>query len=179
MADVTPAAMDPFVYGIRLVLVRELTAFQREIEMFPDDELVWTAPPGISNSAGNLALHVAGNLQHFVGAILGGSGYVRTREREFSRRSGTRAELVQELARASEVVSRVLPGVPTEALSRTFPDRVYGIEVPTRLFLLHLVTHLAHHLGQTGYLRRVVTGESRVSGAIAVLELADKAADPV
>ena len=179
MAEVKTAAMDPLVHGIRLVLVRELTAFQREIEMFPDDELVWRAPPGISNSAGNLALHVAGNLQHFVGAVLGASGYVRAREREFSRRSGTRAELVQELARAIEAVRSVLPGVPTEALSRTFPDHVYGIEVPTRLFLLHLVTHLAHHLGQAGYLRRALTGENRVSGAIAVLELADEAGDRV
>src|SRR5678815_2545300 len=82
--------------GLRIVIGRE-GALQREIELFPDDELLWKTPPGIANSAGNLALHVCGNLQYFVGAVLGETGYVRDRPLEFSRRSGTRAELVREL----------------------------------------------------------------------------------
>jgi uncharacterized damage-inducible protein DinB len=167
--------MDPLVDGVRLVLVRELKAFQREIEMFPDDELVWRTTSGVSNSAATLALHVCGNLQHFVGAVLGATGYVRNRDLEFSRRSGPRAELARELGRAIEVVQAVLPGIPAESLSREYPEAVGGIRLPTGLFLLHLATHLAHHLGQAGYLRRVLTGENRGSGAISVKALAEAA----
>lgn len=60
--------------NLAILLVRELEAFERELDLFPDDESVWRAAPGISNAAGNLALHVAGNLQYFVGTVLGGRG---------------------------------------------------------------------------------------------------------
>ena len=68
------------IEDLRIVMTRELAAFQREIERFPDDELLWNTPPGITNSAANLALHVCGNLQYFVGTVLGGTGYVRNRD---------------------------------------------------------------------------------------------------
>lgn len=84
--------MGPMIEGLQTLLVRELNGFAKEIEMFPDDELMWTAMPGVTNSAANLAWHVCGNLQHFVGTVLGGTGYVRNREAEFGRRSGSRAE---------------------------------------------------------------------------------------
>ena len=88
-----------------LSLVRELEGFKRELALFPDDASVWTTVPGITNSAGNLALHVAGNLQYFIGTVLGGTGYVRHRELEFGRRSGSRAwKMYAELDAAIAVV---------------------------------------------------------------------------
>lgn len=89
--------MNEIAADLRVLLVRELKAFEREVEMFPDDELVWKTVPGVTNSAGNLALHVCGNLQHFVGRVLGDTNYVRDRELEFSRSSGSRAELAREI----------------------------------------------------------------------------------
>src|SRR5688572_11496518 len=79
--------------GIRAYLVRELHALDREIAAYPDDWSIWQTAPGISNSTGTLALHMTGNLRHFVGAVLGGSGYVRNRDAEFSTRGLSRAEL--------------------------------------------------------------------------------------
>jgi uncharacterized damage-inducible protein DinB len=157
------------------LLVRELEAFERELGLFPSDELVWSTLPGISNPAGTLALHVAGNLQHFVGAVLGGTGYVRDRDGEFRRRGASRAELRGEIRRAIRVVESVLPGLTPEALAREYPDAVGGVRFPTGLFLLHLCTHAAHHLGQAGYLRRALTGESRNADAISVKALSGKA----
>jgi len=93
---------------IATMLLRELEGFQREVALFPDDESVWNTLPGLTNSAGNLAVHVAGNLQHYVGAILGRTGYRRNRDAEFARRSGTRAEIISELRLASNVVRDVL-----------------------------------------------------------------------
>src|SRR5262249_37473238 len=89
---------------IELMLLRELEGFEREVSLYPDDESLWKTLPGVSNSAGNLAMHIAGNLQHYVGAVLGGTGYVRNRDWEFARRSGTRTEVVAELRKAAAVM---------------------------------------------------------------------------
>jgi len=141
---------------LHTLLLRDLGAFTKEIEAFPDDAGLWATAPGVTNAAGNLALHVAGNLQHFVGALLGGTGYVRDREREFSRRSGSRAEVVQELRRALQTVETVLPGLTAADLERDFPLALDGQHLPVNVFLLRLGFHLAYHLGQANYLRRML-----------------------
>jgi hypothetical protein len=156
---------------IRLLLSRELASFARELELFPDESLIWKTVPGISNSAGNLVLHVCGNLQNFVGAVLGGTGYVRNRDLEFSDRGVSRDILSAEIRKTIQVVDTVLSRLPEQALPADYPDVPGGGRVPTGLFLLHLCTHLAHHLGQAGYLRRVLTGENQSSGAIAIKAL--------
>ncbi len=149
-----------------VLLARELEAFQREVDLFPDDASVWTAPEGITNSAGTLALHVAGNLRHFVGAVLGRDGYVRNREAEFSKRSATRAEVVAELGAALEVVRQVLPVVPDRVWESEFPEPVMGNTLPAGRFLMHLCAHTGYHLGQAGYLRRLLTRNPASTGAL-------------
>lgn len=161
---------------LRLLLVRELEAFGRELSLFPNDELVWATLPGISNSAGTLALHVCGNLQHFVGGILGATGYVRDRDAEFSQRGVSRTALAREISQTIHVVESVLPRLSSRDLTLEYPEAVGGVRFTTGLFLLHLSTHIAHHLGQAGYLRRALTGESRHSEAISVKALAQEPA---
>jgi hypothetical protein len=167
---------DPTPWIARL-LVRELEGLEREFGLFPNEDLVWSVVPGISNSAGTLALHLCGNLQHYVGAVLGGSGYTRDREREFSQRGVPRAALCQEIRRTIGVVRDVLSELPEERLSLEYPEQVGGVRVKTGLFLLHLSAHLAHHVGQAGYLRRALTGDNRSAGAIAVAALAGDVPD--
>lgn len=140
--------------------------FAREIELFPDDDLVWKTVPGVSNSAGNLALHVCGNVKHFIGHALGGTSYVRNRELEFSTHSGTRAELVRELRSAIDVVNATFPGVSEATMSGDYPEMIDRTTLKTHLILVHLVSHLGFHLGQAGYLRRVLTGENRSAGGM-------------
>src|ERR1700694_812056 len=103
--------MSDTVRDVTTLLTRELEGFKREIALFPDDETIWRTLPGVTNSAANLAIHVAGGLQYLVGSVLGGTGYVRDREREFGRRSGSRGEVTAELDRALAVVREVLPRV--------------------------------------------------------------------
>jgi uncharacterized damage-inducible protein DinB len=157
--------------NVRRLLVRELAAFEREVLMFPDDESLFRTLPGVTNSAGNLALHVCGNLKHFVGAVLGESGYVRNRDAEFSAKSGRREDVARELRDTREVVSATLERLPRETLERTYPKPVGELSLPCGLFLVHLAVHLGFHLGQAGYLRRVVTGDTRSSGPVALSEL--------
>ena len=156
---------------VSLLLVRELHAFQREIELFPDDASLWRTLPGVTNSAGTLAQHVAGNLQHYVGAVLGGTGYLRNRELEFSRQSGTRREIVAEIDAAIAAVQGTLSRLPADRFAAEYPERVGGKTLQTGRFLLHLCTHAAFHLGQAGYLRRAITGNASTSGAVSLQSL--------
>jgi len=157
-----------------LSLVRELEGFKRELALFPDDESVWTTLPGVTNSAGTLALHLSGNLQHFIGAVLGGTGYVRNRELEFGQRSGPRENIYAELDAAIAVVRKVLPGMSDEKLDADFPEAVMGSKFRTGTFLVHLCSHAGFHLGQAGYLRRIVTRDSTSSGPVPLGPLASR-----
>lgn len=161
-----------FSSWVEIVLVRELEAFEREMSLFPNEELIWALAPGVSNSAGTLTLHVCGNLQHYVGAVLGATGYVRNRELEFSRRGVSRHALVSEIHQTIRVVRETLSDLAPDRMSLEYPEDVAGARIATGLYILHLCTHLAHHLGQVGYLRRFLTGMNLSSGAISQKALA-------
>jgi len=156
---------------IHTLLRRELAAVRRSIEAYPDEKSVWAERPGLPNTGGNLALHLAGNLQHFFGAVLGKTGYVRDRDSEFSRRGVPRAELVKQLDAAALAIDAGMKAVTSERLAQPYPEHVGGRTIPTQDFVVHLLSHLAYHLGQIDYHRRVVTGDSTSIGAIAVKEL--------
>jgi hypothetical protein len=156
---------------IQLVLTRELASFRKEVEMFPDDTMLWRTAPGISNSAGNLALHVCGNLKHYIGHVLGGTDYVRDRDAEFKTRSGRRRDLVREIDETIDVVSRTLPQLSEAVMAGVYPEKVLGMTLPCSRFLVHLSCHTAFHLGQAGYLRRILTGENQSSDGLALRAL--------
>jgi len=145
---------------IQLLLTRDLGAMAREIESFPDDELIWVAPEGISNPAGMLALHGCGNLRHYICHVLGGTDYVRDRTREFSDRSATRQSILEEIASTISSLQTVIPALDASVLDSKYPEQVGGFDLGTQQFLLHLCTHLSFHLGQIGYLRRILTQEN-------------------
>lgn len=159
------------IADLRTVLLRDLTGLIREVEAYPDDNTPWTSIPGIANPGGTLVLHLAGNLQHFIGALLGGSGYRRDREAEFERRGLSRAELVAELRRAIAAVEPVLASLPDARLAEPFPAEIAGKRPTVGRFLTHLSAHLSYHLGQVDYHRRMVAPESGTVGAVAVAEL--------
>jgi hypothetical protein len=150
---------------------RELATLERELSAYADERDIWHTPPGITNSAGTLALHLVGNLRHFVGAVLGGSGYVRNRPAEFADRDVPRSDLIDLIRRASSDVERALRRVGPERLDALYPLEVAGSRLRTLDFLIHLEAHLAYHLGQVDYHRRVVTGEGAGVGAVAPGEL--------
>lgn len=159
--------------NLAILLVRELEAFERELDLFPDDASAWRTVPGISNSAANLALHVSGNLQYYVGTVLGGTGYVRNRELEFGRRSGPRPAVKEQIRAAIGAVETTLPGLPEARFAAEFPEPVGGFRIPTDRFLIHLCAHAGYHLGQAVCARRIVTGQTQSSGPVPLAALAE------
>ncbi len=153
---------------LRRVFVRDAATLRDEVLAYPDEKQIWAMPPGIRNPAGSLLLHLCGNLQHFVGAQYGKTGYVRNRDAEFSRRDVSRKDLLAECDAALDAVKRGFAGLTDEALSKPYPVQLGGVTLTTGLALLHMATHLAYHLGQIDYHRRIVTGEY---GAIKALPI--------
>jgi hypothetical protein len=156
---------------IAAVIRRELRALERELNAYQSEDQVWRLPPGLPNSGGTLALHAAGNLLHFVGAVLGGTSYVRDRDAEFQRREVPRNELIADLHRAEAVVRETLDRIDQDTLSGTYPLPVANRRVTTVDFLTHLATHLAYHVGQVDFHRRIVTGDATGVGPVSPTEL--------
>ena len=156
---------------IATVMTRELKALRREVESYPDDAKLWESAPGITNPGGNLVLHLAGNIQYFVGAVLGGSGYKRYRDAEFGSRDIPRADLLREIDGALAAVQSGLARVNDADLSKPFPEAVGGVTPTMGAFLAHLAVHLGYHLGQVDYHRRIISREGKTVGALPVGEL--------
>ncbi len=136
---------------------RDLNKLRDEIAQFTDEADLWKKSEGITNSAGNLCLHLSGNLQHFVGGVLGGSGYVRDRDAEFSSAGVSRAELLDDIDRTLGVLKSTFEKLSDEDLAKKYPIEVFGHSMTTGYFLTHLATHFNYHLGQINYQRRVIS----------------------
>jgi len=158
--------------SVAATIRRDLRALRREIEAYENEEDLWKTPPGIANPAGNLALHVAGNLRWFVGATLGDSGYVRDRPAEFAARNVPRADVLAALDDAIVQVERGLAVARARDLGEPYPLAIGDHRLRVDDFLVHLATHLAFHLGQADYHRRLVTGDARSVDPVDVSELA-------
>jgi uncharacterized damage-inducible protein DinB len=157
--------------SIRTMMLRELHGLDREIAAYPDDETVWQAPDGISNSAGNLALHMAGNLRHFIGSVLGGTGYVRDRDAEFSKKGLSRDDLRAIVADTIVELEGAFEKITDEQLAADFPLALFDNKYKASDFLIHLAVHLSYHLGQIDYHRRLLTGNAQTVNTVNPREL--------
>lgn len=141
---------------------RDLARLGRQLDAF-DDARLWQTRPGVTNSAGNLMLHLSGNLREFIGRQIGGVGYVRDRPREFSATSVPRAEMAADLAGLGTLIPSVIESVAPARWDETFPTDVLGTPMTNRAFVVHLYGHLNYHLGQVDYLRRVLSGDGALT----------------
>lgn len=144
------------IQTLKSLFARDLGRLRREIELYRDETALWTVDREIPNSAGNLCLHLVGNLNTYIGAVLGHSGYVRHRELEFSLRNVPRSELLQKIDETRDVVLRSLDQVSEEQLREEYPVLVFEEKTTTEYLLTHLTTHLTYHLGQINYHRRLL-----------------------
>lgn len=138
---------------------RDLNKLTEEISLFKKEGNIWKTKEGITNSAGNLALHLVGNLNHFIGAELGNTGYQRNRDDEFSLKNIPQKKLLADINEIREIIKNVLPTLTPEDYKKEFPALRNGEKVTIKYMLLHLLTHLNYHLGQINYLRRILESE--------------------
>lgn len=135
---------------------RDLHKLKTEIDAYQKEENLWKIDKSIANSAGNLCLHLVGNINHFIGAQLGNTGYIRHREQEFSLKDIPKTELIEKIEATITMINMVLPQLPEEDLKKEYPLVVFENPMTTDYFLIHLVAHLDYHLGQINYHRRLL-----------------------
>jgi uncharacterized damage-inducible protein DinB len=141
---------------LKRLIKRDLGKLKDEIAAYKTESNIWIVSDGIANSAGNLCLHLVGNLNHFIGTVLGNTGYVRQRDLEFSLKDVPRSELIQKIEKTITMIDHVLDKVTDEQLEAEFPITVFAKGDTTAYFLTHLATHLDYHLGQINYHRRLL-----------------------
>ncbi|MBK8520236.1 MAG: DUF1572 family protein [Chitinophagaceae bacterium] len=135
---------------------RDLQRLKTEIELYKDEDNLWVLKKGISNTAGNLCLHVIGNLNHFIGATLGKTGYVRYRDDEFNLKNIPRQDLLTNINNCSLILKNIFLKLSDADMDKDFPLEKHGAIVSNLHMLMHLYAHLSYHLGQINYHRRLL-----------------------
>ena len=138
------------------IFERDLLKLRAEVESYQNERDLWKLSGAIPNSAGNLALHLVGNLKHFIGATLGGVEYVRDRDLEFADTDVPRDQILAAIDETRAAVSETLAKLTPAELAAEYPINVFGHTMTTEFFIVHLATHLDYHLGQINYHRRLL-----------------------
>jgi len=147
--------MSQKIEELKELFIRDLERLESELTVISGDHL-WETAPGVVNSAGVLAQHVVGNLNHFIGTALGNTEYIRNREREFTETGVSADKLISDVDDTSEMVVNVFDGLKDEELTNSYPMDI-PMDYSIYKFLLHLYGHLNYHLGQVNYLRRILS----------------------
>ena len=145
-----------FLNVISHLLIRDLNKLKKEIQSYQQEENLWIIDGDIKNCAGNLCLHIVGNLKTYIGANLGGTGYIRQRDLEFSQKNVARETMIQMVDETIAVVDDTLHNLSDEILFAEYPMQVFSEKMTTQFFLTHLSGHLMYHLGQINYHRRLL-----------------------
>jgi uncharacterized damage-inducible protein DinB len=135
---------------------QNLSKLHEEISQYPDDSSLWVVKDGIKNSGGNLCLHLTGSLQHFIGNVIGESGYIRNRDAEFTLKNISKHKLLNEIENTKVAVKDALEQTSKNELAKNYPLPLNGETVTTEFFLLHMLAHLNYHIGQINYHRRLL-----------------------
>lgn len=141
---------------LQILFKRDLTKLKEEITAYQNEENIWIVDKNITNCAGNLCLHLVGNLNHFIGTLVGKTDYVRQRDLEFSLKNVPRSELIQQVEATLVMIEKVLSQLTATDLEKEYPIIVFQKKMTVGFFLTHLTTHLTYHLGQINYHRRLL-----------------------
>ena len=135
---------------------RDLSKLIEEVSLYKNETDLWKIKDGISNSGGNLTLHLLGNLNHFIGATLGNTGYVRERDKEFSLKDIPVKQLIDDLKNTSAIITSTFSSLSEDDLEKDFPVPINDKISSTGFVLMYLLAHFNYHLGQINYHRRLV-----------------------
>lgn len=144
------------IQTVRTLFRRDLEKLRQEIDLYKNETAIWRTERDITNSAGNLCLHLIGNLNTYLGAEIGKTGYIRNRELEFSLKNISKATLLEKIDKTILVVDDALSKLNETQLDEEYPLLVFDEKTSTGYFLVHLTTHLTYHLGQINYHRRLL-----------------------
>lgn len=109
---------------VKILLARDLAKLRVEISSYQNEMSIWKLSGEIKNTAGNLCLHLCGNLQHYIGKQLGDTDYIRNRDAEFSTKNLSREALLKEIDNTILAVGEALNSLPASLVEQTYPEEV-------------------------------------------------------
>jgi uncharacterized damage-inducible protein DinB len=116
------------------------------------EEQLWAKPFGFGNSVGRIVVHLTGSLNHYIGAKVAGTGYVRDRPAEFAdSQHPTGEEARWALREVVAMVARVLREQDEAGLRTPVGDCGAPVRDRFGLFLV-CAGHVSNHVGQIVYL---------------------------
>lgn len=142
--------------SLKSLFHRDLSRLKKEIEAYQKEKNIWKVEKNINNSAGNLCLHLVGNLKAFIGAVFAKTDYTRNKDYEFSAKNVSRQELIKGIEEVMVEVDKGLNVINREQLSDDYPIKIWDKSVNMGYTLIHLYGHLNYHLGQVNYHRRLI-----------------------
>ena len=146
---------------LKILFNRDLKRVIKEIEQYNNEVDIWKIKGQINNSAGNICLHLVGNLKTYIGKELGETNYIRNRELEFSSKNVPRQELIERVENTIEIINQTLDNLDEDTLATEYPILVFENKTSTEYLLVHLTTHLTYHLGQINYHRRLIESDEK------------------
>ncbi|KGL61712.1 DUF1572 family protein [Polaribacter sp. Hel1_85] len=141
---------------LKTLFKRDLEKLKTEIELYKNEKNIWLIDKSISNSAGNLCLHIIGNLNAYIGVGLAKTSYIRRRDLEFSLKHIPRTKILSQITDTIQIVENGLDNLTLSQITDDFPIVIWDKPTEMEYTLTHLLTHLNHHLGQINYHRRLL-----------------------
>lgn len=141
--------------SFKQLYINFLNSLRDEISSYKEPDHIWQLSGSISNTPGNLCLHVCGNLNHFFGAVIGNTGYIRERDLEFSKKNLSREELINDIEQTKIMIGKIFDGLTPDDINKIYPINKFGENVTYGFIFSRLVSHLSYHLGQINYHRRI------------------------
>lgn len=144
-----------FVKIFQKIIIRDLQKLKEEISLYKDERNLWRTNFTVSNSAGNLCLHILGNLNTYIGLAIGNTGYVRNRDLEFADKKVPLQNLLDQIEKTTAMVNKTFDNLTDTDLQLEYPMEVSVGTTTTGYYLTHITVHLGYHLGQINYHRRI------------------------
>lgn len=141
--------------NINKLYIIQLDALSNEISLYKIEDNIWKLEGSIANTPGNLCLHICGNLNYFLWNLIGNSGYVRNRDKEFSEKNISRKNLLELIEKTKENLNDMFSKISSEDFKRIYPDDKFGENSTYAFVFARLISHLSYHLGQINYHRRI------------------------
>lgn len=129
---------------------------KHEIALYRKEEDLWITCCNVNNSAGNLAIHICGSINHFVNHGIGNTPYKRDRNVEFSQKDLSQKQILQTIEKTKANTLKTIKNINPKKLEENFPlESPFG-EISSSAAIVILLGHLQYHLGQISYHRRLL-----------------------
>jgi uncharacterized damage-inducible protein DinB len=149
--------IETFRAEVRSYLEKYLQRIVRCLQLLSEEE-IWRRPNSASNTAGNVVLHLCGNVRQWVTSGIGGDADLRERDKEFAETGPIeRQELIENLKSTVEEALETIDRVPVERFARELD--IQGYRVTGMIALARVYAHFSYHAGQIIYLTKLTLGE--------------------